>query len=138
MQIPIQAGRIKYIVNKDNKTVTAVIRNCAEDLVSYLDRNQFILSTRDKKFLTLKKAYLGVAKCSENDEFNIEIGKTIASKRAAKSYREAVMCVYSNWVREKVKKFNLTSFYLQDDVKVCQGNYRVMMYSLAHPGIREE
>lgn len=58
----------KYIVNEKKRTVVCLIYTKDEPFVN--DYN--------KGFLVFR----GIAKCNENDEFNVEFGKELAKKRA--------------------------------------------------------
>lgn len=60
----------KYIVNENKRTVVCLIYTKDEPFVN--DYN--------KGFLVFR----GIAKCNENDEFNVEFGKELAKKRALK------------------------------------------------------
>lgn len=88
--------KTKYYVNREKKTVVAVIRDCKDDLCDYVeshlkrDGNQMLVLSfgggMDK--LYLKDKYVGTARCDDEDNFDEEKGKKLAAQRASLKYEE--------------------------------------------------
>lgn len=98
---------MKYFVDKDRRIVKATIDNCEGDVFKLVNKRITLKNLFNPvvlyEVLKLKKKYIGVAKCSPSDEFNEEIGRIIAARRASEKYekdRKKVIerfCEYVNW-----------------------------------------
>lgn len=83
---------IKYFVNEEERKIVAVLENTRWDAY-----NKICKMTRDTDFCVTPKdkymmhsAYRSVVSCDARDEFNVEVGKTIAKKRVLEHYYEAL------------------------------------------------
>lgn len=88
------AEKIKYFVNEKKRVVVAVLEGDYIDLAAcnLFEKNGIANLTNDVYFNPknrMKNKYIGTARCHEDDEFDVEIGKELAKKRAlVKYYRE--------------------------------------------------
>ena len=64
------------------------------------------LSQRAKYFF-LNDSYVGKAKCSEDDTFDVEFGKKLAYQRAVAKLNTAKVKTLKRFEKEQVKYFNL-------------------------------
>lgn len=94
---------MRYIVNEEKRTVVALMENCQSDLIQYLNKKipdaDFLisgLSSYSGKTLNIDDTYRGIAKCSPEDVFDEEVGKTLASRRAQEKYDRAKSRVLEN------------------------------------------
>lgn len=90
--------KTKYYVNREKKTVVAVITDCKDDLCDYVeshmkrDGNQMLWLSYasgggiDK--LYLRDKYVGTARCDDEDNFDEEKGKKLAVQRASLKYED--------------------------------------------------
>lgn len=77
----------KYIVNKEKRTVVCILSNCSEDVLKAIDKSFRKIFISD---LYINDKYVGVAKCSPEDEWDEKIGKRLAFSRAYAEYRGAI------------------------------------------------
>ena len=80
----------KFVINKNNKTVVCVYEGSARTFINFAESNFKVITACDayftqgsqlRKKLYMPNKFIGVATCSENDEWNEEIGKKIAFSR---------------------------------------------------------
>lgn len=80
----------KFIINKNNRTVVCVYEGSARTFINFADSNFKVITSCDVYFaqgsqlrrkLYMPNKFIGVATCSENDEWNEEIGKKVAFSR---------------------------------------------------------
>lgn len=90
-----------YGVNK-KKNVVYCVANVSVD-TPYANTDDVYINFYPKG--SIKNKVVGVAKCSPNDNFDIEIGKRIAYARAENNAYKMV----SNWVNEPIKFVNQMS-----------------------------
>lgn len=92
----------EYFVNKDAGTVTCVLWSSKLAATEYVN-NHFMQNNIkiyyagyfDERFCMPVK-FTGIAKCSENDEFDVETGKRIARRRAMELYQKSLWKHISN------------------------------------------
>lgn len=78
----------KYIVNKEKRTVVCILSNCSRDVSKAIDKYfREIMILFD---VNINDKYVGVAKCSPEDEWDEKIGKKLAFSRAYAEYRGAI------------------------------------------------
>lgn len=94
MKFNISMEDAKFIVNEDNHVVVCVIENTKRLFIDFANKNFHIgtdlgfLSTWDKSYpdfqdkLYMPNKFVGVAKCSPDDEWDENIGRIIAFSRA--------------------------------------------------------
>lgn len=86
-----QEKTVTYIIDEENRTVKAVIRNLKWDALNTIFR-LFIKEDVKLRFsldIILNNTYSATAKCSEKDEFDVEKGKLIAKRKAIIKYNKA-------------------------------------------------
>lgn len=92
---------MKFFVNEEKRTVVAIVENCTNDFRSRISKNPFfsvIYVADDYKggeWTFMNDSYKGIAKCSPEDTFDVEIGKTIAMNRALRKYYSDLRNKYS-------------------------------------------
>lgn len=93
----------EYFVNKDAGTVTCVLRSSKLAAAEYIN-NHFMQNNIkiycasynfDERFCMSVK-FVGLARCSEHDEFDVETGKRIARRRAMELYQKSLWKHISN------------------------------------------
>ncbi len=88
MDINIKMNDCQFYVDKDKRTVVCVIEDTEDLLFRFTGINSFFQESMfqpDKRFLkklALPNRFTGKAVCSENDEWNEDVGKIIAFDRA--------------------------------------------------------
>ena len=91
---------IEYIINEENRTVKAIIRGTENDAKHIFKKMQkrfdptykmttLFTKNANKKWL-MSTSYRGTAKCSENDIWDVEAGKSLARQRCINKYRVAL------------------------------------------------
>lgn len=87
----LDEGLVTYKVYKDKGVVVCIIPDCAFVAVQRMERylkphyevsNHFRYLIKDK--------YVGVARCSAMDEFDVEVGKKVALLKAKKKRAKAI------------------------------------------------
>ena len=82
----------KFIINKNNRTVVCVYEGSARTFIDFANHNFNIKTYYDGSYthyhfsqlmnkLYMPNKFIGIAICSENDEWNEEIGKKVAFSR---------------------------------------------------------
>ena len=84
-------NELQYVINEEKKTVTCIAWDCENDLIEYLlkkSSDSFTLDTLVQNYekLLLNHKYVGTAKCSPEDTFDVEIGKKIARAKMREKY----------------------------------------------------
>lgn len=107
---------MKYYINKEKRVVVCVGDNCEDDAmikVTKRDGNLAIaaryLMDRHGKKVWMKNRFVGKAYCSEDDEWDEEIGKSLAKERMMNAY-----------VLAKAKKMREIADTLYDAAAECQ------------------
>lgn len=110
----VQFNETKFVVNEEKKTVTCVINaqvttTSGQDEVVYCE---FSGNSLTKPYLSI-----GVAKCSDDDKFNEELGKRIAESRAkAKVYEEGM-----SRIKQILKYIDIFGTDAQDQIEKLKG-----------------
>lgn len=85
MKHSIKREDVKYFVNEEKRTVVAVLEGTECLFVDFMYENNGPLPYRDYYELddrySLPNRFVGIAKCSANDEWNEQLGKLIAFDR---------------------------------------------------------
>lgn len=100
-----QEKTVTYIIDEENRTVKAVIRNLKWDALNTIFR-LFIKEDVKLRFsldIILNNTYSATAKCSEKDEFDVEKGKLIARRKAIIKYNKAKVAKMQK-VYDKISK----------------------------------
>lgn len=91
MKLNINSKDCKYIVNKDKRKVVCIIENTSGMFIDFMSKNfkvffsdngPFWGSMKFDKQLRMPHRFVGVATCSDEDEWNEETGRLIAYSRA--------------------------------------------------------
>ena len=82
---------LQYIINEEKRTVTCIAWDCENDLIEHLlkkSSDSFTLDIliQNCEKLLLNHKYVGTAKCSPEDTFDVEIGKKIARAKMREKY----------------------------------------------------
>lgn len=100
-----QEKTVTYIIDEENRTVKAVIKNLKWDAINSIFRIfikegiQFCPTEEN----VLNSSYSATAKCSEKDEFDVEKGKLIARRKAIVKYNKAKVAKMQK-VYDKISK----------------------------------
>lgn len=107
---------LTYIIDKKAKKVKAVLTRTSDDTLhtvrKVLDGVKNGNISVDPNSLKMNNSYTGVAVCAEQDEFDIEVGKDIARRRAIVKYNAARNARLENLIRE----LSTVSAQLTDEV----------------------
>ena len=86
---------VEYFVNEEKKVVVAKITNCYGDLCCDMCKVGF----PPHSDFEIQDSFVGKAKCSPDDTFDVEKGKKIAFKRAYMKYTAVKMKTISNFMK---------------------------------------
>lgn len=87
----------EYSVSKENRVVVCILNVAVDSALEYINRH-FMQSNLEiyytesnlKETIHMPTKFIGIAKCSEHDEFDIETGKRIARQRAMEKYQRSL------------------------------------------------
>ena len=98
MKFNIKPTDARYIIDKKNRVVVCIIENTSKLFTNFVQENLIISSwcddcwtlkhssgiygSRLENQLKMPNKFIGVARCSEEDEWNEKLGKLIAFSRA--------------------------------------------------------
>ena len=97
--------RVQYFVDEKNKVVVASINGCKYDSVYVINGIINNVSSKisfDPSYdseLLMRDSYKAVAKCDNEDEFNVEIGKKIALEKLIDRYHKSLNNRIDKFVR---------------------------------------
>ena len=85
--------KMKYYINKEKRTVVCVGNNCENDALTTIAKGdgalaisvRYLMDRRGKK-VWMKNRFVGKAYCAEDDEWDEEIGKSLAKERMLNAY----------------------------------------------------
>lgn len=84
---------MKYYINEEKQTVTAVMEVSRTCVYQYIDDNWkipiFLKQSRALDSLEMPTKFIGVARCMEGDVFDPNVGKKIARGKALKKYNRS-------------------------------------------------
>lgn len=91
-----------YVINEQNKTVVFIINKTQSLFIDFIQDNNFNKFSLNDDFI--KKFYMpnhffGVARCSDNDKWDVEVGKAIAFSRAKDKLNKSFFKRCSNYVK---------------------------------------
>lgn len=89
----IKMSDCRFHINEDTRTVVCVIPNTRDLVIDFIQENfQFsdinmydLINFWNKRFMhevSMPKSFMGKAKCAEEDNWDVELGKMIAFSRA--------------------------------------------------------
>lgn len=117
--IVTKSGNVTYYVNREKKTVVAVIKSDASTPLYILDRvfDKFENANGNHNLLEMSfdnchirdafinDRYVGIAKCHEGDTFDEELGKKLALARAKVKKADAIQSNFFKFI-EQLDKLN--------------------------------
>lgn len=114
---------MKFFVNEEKRTVVAIIEDCSLDFIKRISKNPFnemgyIASTYSNgNWIYMNDSYKGIAKCAPDDEFDVEIGKTIAMNRALRKYYSDLRNKFGRYVDmcDEIMGLGLDNYKMVDD-----------------------
>ena len=105
-----------YMVNRQNNACTAIIKECALDaLKEFYKQTQYNVAIGKHYLFLMDDSFVGVAKCSPDDEFDEKVGKNLAFRRAYEKYlkqKRRVMLDIADYVE---KRADITRNYLKEN-----------------------
>lgn len=103
--------KIDYLVNEEKKVVTCIV-NCLFERKGYDVISEFQAACDPNAKMYKRHRFVGTAKCSDTDVFDIAKGKELALARAKqKAFRQ-----YRNIVKETLKKGSEIMELLQNEL----------------------
>jgi len=121
MKFNISKKDARFIVNKDKKKVVCIIEDTNKCFIKFVDENLPIKSycndywhpSRLENKLFMPNKFIGVATCSDDDEWNEETGKLIAFSRAKDNLNKAFfkrakayIDTLDDWLSDAVEQIN--------------------------------
>ena len=110
MKHSIKREDVKYFVNEEKRTVVAVLEGTECLFVDFMYENNGPLPCRDYYELddrySLPNRFLGIAKCSVNDEWNEQLGKLIAFDRLKEKVNNSFVKCANKYVEDIDKSIN--------------------------------
>lgn len=93
---------IQYYVNKEKKTVVAILSETDMDVYNYLSKKfgkaAVTIGTTSTNFPIISNSFKSIVKCSDDDVFSEEIGKSIAKNRVLKKYYKEKDSCLKKWI----------------------------------------
>ena len=84
---------MKYYINEEKQTVTAVMEVSRTCVYQYIDDNWkvpiFLKQSKTLDALEMPTKFVGVARCMEGDVFDLNVGKKIARGKALRKYNKS-------------------------------------------------
>lgn len=93
--------REKFKVYEDKGVVVCILDYCKNDACGFVENKLDIVITKTQKTYQLKDKYIGIVKCSPEDEFDEIFGKDLAFERAYTKYAKD---------KKRVVKYILSQF----------------------------
>ena len=104
MKHSIKREDVKYFVNEEKRTVVAVLEGTECLFTDFMYENNGPLPCRDYYELddrySLPNRFVGIAKCSVNDEWNEQLGKLIAFDRLKEKVNNSFIKCANKYVRD--------------------------------------
>ena len=104
MKHSIKREDVKYFVNEEKRTVVAVLEGTACLFTDFMYDNNGPLPCRDYYKLddrySLPNRFVGIAKCSVNDEWNEQLGKLIAFDRLKEKVNNSFIKCANKYVED--------------------------------------
>lgn len=95
---------IRYVVNEEKRTVTAILTGCECDAHQIIVKRHMTFKDcfADEDSILLGRALMAdkivaVAKCHPDDTFYEEAGKQVAREKLNKKYRKELVRAMKNW-----------------------------------------
>lgn len=93
---------VRFIVNREHGKVICIISDTADLLTDFIGlwRNEWAVPVKIRRNLKMPNRFVGVATCDENDEWDEELGRTIAFSRAKYKLQTSFFRRATNFVNE--------------------------------------
>ena len=104
MKHSIKREDVKYFVNEEKRTVVAVLEGTEDLFTDFIYENDGLMSVSenydfDDRYL-LPNRFVGIAKCSVNDEWNEQLGKLIAFDRLKEKVNNSFVKCANKYVED--------------------------------------
>ena len=86
MKTVTKENKVTYIIDEEAKTVKAIIKGTANDVINTLNKKFPGVFISDELFIS--NSFSATARCSEKDVFDVEKGKEIDRKKAILKYNK--------------------------------------------------
>lgn len=117
MKHSIKREDVKYFVNEEKRTVVAVLEGTECLFTDFMYENNGPLPCRDYYELdnrySLPNRFVGIAKCSVNDEWNEQLGKLIAFDRLKEKVNNSFVKCANKYVEDIDKSINTFCYNTQ-------------------------
>ena len=105
MKHSIKREDVKYFVNEEKRTVVAVLEGTKDLFTDFIYDNNGLISLNDRYYdydnrYRLPNRFVGIAKCSVNDEWNEQLGKLIAFDRLKEKVNNSFIKCANKYVRD--------------------------------------
>ena len=125
---PWRDGTIQYTIDTKNKTVTCVFTPFAEpENVDLYIRAKVMNNVPlgktylgEEPFGTWTKKSIGIAKCAEEDKFDVKIGKHVAFLKMRRDYHSRVTQIYHDLLKDIKMKYDA----VQNLLDIEKENYK--------------
>ena len=110
MKHSIKREDVKYFVNEEKRTVVAVLEGTRYLFQDFIYENDGLMSVNvhydfDDRYC-LPNRFIGIAKCSVNDEWNEQLGKLIAFDRLKEKVNNSFVKCANKYVEDIDKSSN--------------------------------
>ena len=111
MKHSIKREDVKYFVNEEKRTVVAVLEGTKDLFIDFIYDNNGLFSLHDHYYdydsrYSLSNRFVGIAKCSVNDEWNEQLGKLIAFDRLKEKVNNSFVKCANKYVEDIDKSIN--------------------------------
>ena len=111
MKHSIKREDVKYFVNEEKRTVVAVLEGTENLFTDFIYDNNGLIYFHDHysvfyKSYRLPNRFVGIAKCSVNDEWNEQLGKLIAFDRLKEKVNNSFVKCANKYVEDIDKSIN--------------------------------
>lgn len=108
---------IRYVINEEKRTCVAILEGTQHDAITKINKmcksevrfsdeaDIWVYDIKNSKYAMPNK-FVGIAKCSPEDEWDVEIGKSVARKKLLDKYHKEL--------RNREAKFLDNILYIAD------------------------
>ena len=105
MKHSIKREDVKYFVNEEKRTVVAVLEGTEDLFTDFIYDNNGLISLNEHYYdfdnrYRLPNRFVGIAKCSINDEWNEQLGKLIAFDRLKEKVNNSFIKCANKYVED--------------------------------------
>lgn len=101
----MKQSECKFVVNEEKRTITCIYHCDGDAVIDYIDHYcvncQYLgvlFFSKLPKNLQMPTVYVGIARCSDEDEWNEELGKLIAFRRMKNKYYKEFFRTLNEWI----------------------------------------